>query len=248
MRKLLIVLAASLTLAATVVATTAATNSDPNDGHKITLCHRTGSADNPYVSVTVDIASSGFVQGGHTNHEQVGNGLGGDIIPAYEAFAKDGKEWVPFSYPGKNLDTIIGGVTGAEILAAGCQIPGGGVHDPTPIPPTYTPGNCDNPLGTVTVPDQPEGILVDTSTEGNITTVTFTTEEGFVFDEGVQTVYTFDLTVGAPTNCEPPCEETLAGQMLGCNPGPPDNPSSSKPPVVVPEAPPTTSTFVPVTL
>lgn len=123
-----------------------ATNTDPNSGHKVTLCHRTGSATNPYVQVTVDIASSGYVKGGHTGHDQVGNGLGGDIIPAYDAFAKDGKNYVAFHFDGKNLDAAIGGSTGAEILANGCQV---GEQPPVEVPPVVSPAaslsapNCD---------------------------------------------------------------------------------------------------------
>jgi hypothetical protein len=112
-----------------------ATKTDPNADHKITLCHRTGSAEggelkNGYNEITVDIASSGYVKGGHTNHEQVGNGPGPDIIPAYDAYAKDGKEWVEFSFPGKGLDWVFtDGTTGQEFLDNGCQL-----NNPKPDP------------------------------------------------------------------------------------------------------------------
>lgn len=107
MKKILALLA-SVVLVVGVATSATATNTDPNEGHKVTICHRTGSATggnqhNGYDIITVDIASSGYVQGGHTNHEQVGNGPGGDVIPAYDAWAKDGKEWVEFHFPGKNL-------------------------------------------------------------------------------------------------------------------------------------------------
>ena len=54
------------------------------DGHKVTFCHRTGSAKNPYVIITSDIASvddTGDMTTDHQQHQQVGNGLGPDIIP-----------------------------------------------------------------------------------------------------------------------------------------------------------------------
>ena len=114
-----VVLASSTVLIATAAHATAPPN------HQVTICHRTGSADggnqhNGYDIITVDIASSGYVQGAHTSHEQTGNGPGGDIIPAYDYVRADG---TTFHYPGKNLTTIIAGVPGSAILANGCQIP-----------------------------------------------------------------------------------------------------------------------------
>ena len=54
------------------------------DGHKVTYCHRTGSLKNPYVIVTSDLKSVDDLDPmttDHQHHEQVGNGLGPDIIP-----------------------------------------------------------------------------------------------------------------------------------------------------------------------
>lgn len=64
------------------------------DGHKVTYCHRTGSAKNPYVVVTSDIKS---VNGptDHQHHEQVGNGEGPDIIPISELVKKEYLKLVP---------------------------------------------------------------------------------------------------------------------------------------------------------
>lgn len=62
------------------------------DGHKATYCHRTGSATNPYVIITSDIASVNDLESmtsDHQSHEQVGNGLGPDIIPISELVKKN---------------------------------------------------------------------------------------------------------------------------------------------------------------
>jgi hypothetical protein len=137
MRKYIIALSLSAAVVAgpAIAAVAPAGATPPNPDHKVTLCHRTGSATNPYIVITTDIASDGYVKGGHTGHDQIGNGLGGDIIPAYEYVAKNGDV---FDFPGKNLDTIIGGATGAEILANGCVIPGGETSPP-PVPPVINP-------------------------------------------------------------------------------------------------------------
>jgi len=68
------------------------------DGHKVTFCHRTGSASNPYVIVTADLAAVNDVdamESDHQSHEQVGNGLGPDIIPISELVKRNLKEVVP---------------------------------------------------------------------------------------------------------------------------------------------------------
>lgn len=97
----------------------------------ITLCHRTGSATNPYIRISPDVES--VIKEGHLDHDQIGNGLGGDIIPLFEFQGQ--------SYS-KNLDTDLGGgMRGRDVLANDCQIRH---HTPTPTPtlsstPTATP-------------------------------------------------------------------------------------------------------------
>jgi len=88
-------------------------------GFHVTICHRTGSATNPYIMISPD--AEGVVSG-HLDHDQVGNGLGGDIIPVFVLHG------VTYS---KNLGITIGGVSGADILANGCHVPN---RTPTPTP------------------------------------------------------------------------------------------------------------------
>jgi hypothetical protein len=79
----------------------AATKPDP--AHKVTICHATASKTNPYVVITVDIAS--IV--GNSGHGNSGVNIG-DIIPA---FTMDG-----YTYAGHNL-----GGNNQAILDAGCD-------------------------------------------------------------------------------------------------------------------------------
>ena len=193
------------------VSPASATQTDPNDGHKITLCHRTGSADggelkNGYNEITVDIASSGLVRGGHTDHEQIGNGPGPDIIPAYEAFKRVQGEWEPFSFPGLNLDYVFpDGTTGAEFLANGCD------YNEPPEEPikvsaevTFLDANCDYPNRAKIKFDNPPGVIfnkpVGEIEPGGSVIVTAKAAEGYELVGKSKWEHTF---AESPTDCEP---------------------------------------------
>lgn len=106
----------------------------PNAGFHVTICHRTGSASNPYVIISPNVEG---VVNGHLDHEQTGNGLGGDIIPQFTY------EGVTYS---KNLDAAFAqGVTGEQLLARGCNLPEG-PPTPTPTPPGMTPPPATPPV------------------------------------------------------------------------------------------------------
>lgn len=73
-------------------------------GHKVPICHRTGSAKNPYVVITVDVAAiAAGDPAGHHSHDQVGNGPGGDIIPPVSGYT-EGKNWAGQWQPGSTPD------------------------------------------------------------------------------------------------------------------------------------------------
>lgn len=98
---------------------------------KVTICHATASKTNPYVKITVDVAS---ILNGH------GHGYGGvnsgDIIPA-------------FTYVGPGGKILTRPAEGNQaILANGCKTE----TTTTTVPPTTTPTTVPVPVTTTTVP------------------------------------------------------------------------------------------------
>ncbi len=91
-------------------------------GHQVTICHATDSDTNPYIKETVDIGSSGFLQGGHNGHTgPLWNATlkdqhiaWGDIIPAYDYETADNGT---FHFDGLNTSP-----EGLAILAHDCAI------------------------------------------------------------------------------------------------------------------------------
>jgi LPXTG-motif cell wall-anchored protein len=191
-----------------------ATSSEPT--HKVTLCHRTGSVDggnlhNGYSIITVDIsAASDFRRAtNHEHHEQVGNGPGPDIIPAFEVDVKKGKETVHYTYPGANLDYVFtDGTTGAEFLTNGCHYNTPPEDEVTKVNVQFFDPTCKNTEAGILVQyDQTKATAdIDGAVKpGETVTVTFKAKDGFVI-EG-QKVWTH--TYGeVPTDCGPPPEPT----------------------------------------
>jgi hypothetical protein len=91
----------------------------PRDSPSITICHALppDTAERGWTAVTVTEASVRF------GHNHGAHAL--DIIPAFTFQSTD--------YPGKNLDTVFAGFTGAQILENGCTFP-----TVTPPPTTST--------------------------------------------------------------------------------------------------------------
>lgn len=86
-----IVASGSLAMAAIVAPSAALATQPGSAAHKVTICHATNSDANPYVMETVDVASSGSLKGGHSDHTgpiwseglKADHIAWGDIIPAY---------------------------------------------------------------------------------------------------------------------------------------------------------------------
>lgn len=131
------VFAAISTLGALAPATTTLANNSRD--HKVTICHATNSATNPYVSVTVDYNS--IVRGpGHDGHN---GGVATSVAHATQ-MKNDKQRWgdiIPaiaeHNYAGKNLTT-----EGRTILANDCKFPT--VVTPAPETPV-TPEQPTNP-------------------------------------------------------------------------------------------------------
>ena len=136
--------AVALTVAAVPLAAgTAAASQGGGDDHKVTLCHRTNSENNPYVVITIDKA--GVFKTGHDGHDEGGvyqpgdKAAGvrwGDIIPAFDYYAspQDEKSGTASHYPGLNNTA-----EGTAVLANGCQVPGG---SESPEPGGALSGEC----------------------------------------------------------------------------------------------------------
>jgi len=136
-----------------------ATQPDPE--HTITLCHRTDSYSNPYVTESVDVASPLFV--GHDGHDgpvffaAIPKGTQwGDIIPAFDFGPGD-------QYAGKNVTT-----EGLAILANDCTAPDAVTTT------TTTTTQPDETTTTTTTTTPPEESTTTSTTVGG-TAVTATT-------------------------------------------------------------------------
>lgn len=137
-----------------------ATATKPDPDHKVTICHATAAFDSndnrKYIVETVDIASTGYVKGGHykppanlgAKHKD-----GGDIIPSYtyQDFVFEGFNWTE---------------EGQVIWENDCVVPVS-TETPTPSPkPTATPTPEPSSTPTPNPSKTPKPTLPPTDTLG----------------------------------------------------------------------------------
>jgi hypothetical protein len=113
-----------------------ATATPPASEHKVTICHAAppDTAAQGWREIDVDIASSGYLRGGHQEEHDA------DIIPPYT--------YKDFSYPGKNWDAA-----GQAIYANGCAVPDPSA--PPSDPPASDPPASDPPASDPPASDPP---------------------------------------------------------------------------------------------
>ena len=147
----------AMLLAGLGVSTAGATQPNPEHEHKVTLCHRTGSYSNPYVEITVDVASV-LKTKGHDSHD------GRIFFPDIPKHEQWGDIIPPFDFgPGEQYAGQNFGTDGQAILAAGCTVVS--VTATTAESTTTTEGS------TTTEPDQETTTSENTNvTVGGVTT------------------------------------------------------------------------------
>jgi LPXTG-motif cell wall-anchored protein len=140
-------IAFGVTLVVLGIASPGAHATPPRPLHKITLCHRTDSYTNPYVVITVDVASVRFE--GHDGHD------GPVFFPAIPKHVKWGDIIPPFDfggrshYAGKNWTA-----EGIAVFNNRCALPGSAPPTTTTVPTgtTVSPTTKPSPGTTIAPP------------------------------------------------------------------------------------------------
>ncbi len=144
----------------TGIAPAVAHATQPNPEHKVSLCHRTDSYSNPYVRITVDVAS--VLHNGHDDHN------GPVFYPAIPKHMKWGDIIPPFDYgPHEQYAGQNWTVQGTTVFDSGCT----GYHPTTTTTTTCPPKTTTTkPATTTTTSTVPP--TTTTTAPGETTTTT----------------------------------------------------------------------------
>lgn len=132
-----LVLAGAMAAAASPPGTVKPGGSAPGaETHKVTICHATNSNTNPYVEITVDVASI-LNKNGHSGHDTLAvwsstlkssHAKWGDIIPPFSYLPSFSDSEEPESFDGLNwTDAKTDQPGGQDIWEAGCK------YEPAPV-------------------------------------------------------------------------------------------------------------------
>ena len=189
MKKILALVAALFLGMLALAGPAAATGGDqPAENKKVTVCHATASDTNPYVKITVSVAS--FYNAGHIDHEQGGRK---DI---YESFTYTTKGGETVTYPGKGDQSLL--------AFENCQKPK--VDEEIAVPAVNVVDKCEQENDKVLpVRDDSKYTTVVGDRVGDAVTVTFTALDGFTFPNGEKVV---KVTVNFPNNDDCDLPET----------------------------------------
>ena len=152
----------------------------PNPEHKVTLCHRTASRSNPYVTISPDVASVLHAQG-HDGHNGpiysdalAKNVKWGDIIPPFDYGPGE-------QYTGQNWTS-----EGQALFDNDCNGPNESTTTSSSTTTSTVPGDTTTSTATTstTVPGDNGTTTTTTSEPGNLTESTTTTSEPPVGGQG----------------------------------------------------------------
>ncbi len=197
---------AALVLGLTLTKTVSAT---PQNEDNVTICHRTHSATNPYVRITVDPdAADGNTgndngKGDHSTH----TGPVATSVLVAKAYKAAGTQWGDIIPPHDNFLGLNWNSDGMAVFENGC-LGGEEITEVVPAAVTFTAPTCDV-LGTYTIPSTEhvtykingQVVAAGTYTAQNGTTVTVTAEADEGFFIGDESTDTWTNTFTAPTNC-----------------------------------------------
>jgi hypothetical protein len=164
-----------------------ATPGGDDDGHEVTICHRTNSASNPYTQNRVDRAAVDGVADEPGQGDHYANHVGPVFDPAADySGPMSGDQWGDIIPPIQGIhDGLNWTAAGQAIWSNGCQVVEPTTTEP-PVTTTEPPATTTEPPVTTTEPPVTTTEPPVTTTEPPVTTTEppVTTSTGGVVDEG----------------------------------------------------------------